>query len=398
MSEISATQKAGEILAKLPDKESRNDAWELLQQWNKKEVEEPLAIDELNKIFLSIAERQDTKRNYDTLELKPFTLKELYDMKFPPIKWLAKDLFPVGMMGAITGESNCYKSFITLALAQAIATNTPFLGHFEVEQPGKVLIVDEENNRRIIEKRFKDMGIEAHENIIFLSRCGIQLDRSNHLESLKSVIEEINPVLVVFDSLVRFHSKDENSASEMRQVMKALGSLTNEQRSVIFIHHHKKEQSGTRNSGSNSVRGSTDIFNALDCHIGIKKNTDTLTFQQHKLRVQKELAPFNVTMNSGILTDDIEFVYGGEDTTRKDLLEETKKEMKTMLYQAAGEEMSRKDLVSGAGVPGKIGTEALKELTEKDEISFRVGAHGMHLYTLGQQPEEPTLDEEEVPY
>lgn len=395
---VQATQKAGEILARLPDKSSRNYAWELLQQWNANEVEEPLALDELNKVFLSIAERQDKNEQPDSLELKPFTLKQLYDMKFPPIQWLAKDLIPVGMMGAITGESNCYKSFLTLALAQAIATGEPFLGKFEIERPGKVLIVDEENSRRIIEKRFKDMGVEGHENIVFLSRCGVQLDRSDHLESLKRVIDDINPALVVLDSLVRFHGKDENSASEMKNVMEAMRKLTTEERSVVFIHHHKKEQAGGRSSGSNSVRGSTDIFNALDCHLGIKRSENSLMISQHKLRVQQELPPFNVTINSDILSDGIEFTYGGVDTSRSDLLEETKKEMKTLLHQAAGEEMSRKDLVSGAGVSGKIGTEALKELTDKDEISFRVGAHGMHLYILGQQPEEPTLDEEEVPY
>jgi hypothetical protein len=392
---VAATKKVGQILSELPEPKDYVKAWELLKVWNNTEVTEPLPETELQKVFSSIAAREESKSNHEQLILKPFTLKELYDEEFPPIEWLAEDLLPIGMMGAITGESNAFKSFLTLALAQAIATGTPFLNHFAVKQ-GKVLIVDEENNRRIIEKRFKDMGIEAHENIIFISQAGVQINIGTHLESLKRAVDEINPVLVVLDSLVRFHGKDENSASEMRLVMKAIGSLVSEQRSIVFIHHHKKEQGGMRNSGVNSVRGSTDIFNALDCHLGIKRNTNTITVTQHKLRVQQELPAFNVSVD--ILGEHLKFLYGGEDTTRKDILEQAKVEIKTMLYQASGEEMTRKELIDGVGVSNKIGTEILKELVKAEVISFRTGAHGTHYYKLGVQPEEPNLDDEGTPY
>jgi hypothetical protein len=389
-----AAQKAGEILAKLPQLENRLQAWEQLKAWNIAEVAEPLSEAELQKVFNSIASREETKYADDQLVLKPFTLRDLYAEEFPPIEWLAQDLLPVGMLGAITGESNAYKSFLTLALAQSIATGTPFLNHFAVKQ-GKVLIVDEENNRRIIEKRFKDMGVEAHDNIVFLSQSGIKLDNKDHLQKLKMAVDEINPVLVVLDSLVRFHSRDENSASEMRHVMDAIKRLVSEKRSVVFIHHHKKEQGGGKSSGVNSVRGSTDIFNALDCHIGIKRNTNTVTVAQHKLRVQQELAPFNVSLD--ILGEHLKFVYGGEDTSRQDLLEATKTDMKVMLHEAAGEEMTRKELISGTNASNKIGTEALRVLVDNEEISYRVGPHGMHLYKLGTQPEE-VIVEDEIPY
>lgn len=396
---VTATKKAGEILANFPAPESREEAWTSLQQWNQTELAEPLPIEELQKVFNSIAGRHEVKQSANTLTLKPFTLKELYEQEFPPIKWLAKDLLPVGMMGAITGESNSYKSFLTLALAQSVATGTPFLGHFEIQKQGKVLIIDEENNRRIIEKRFKDMGVAAHENIIFLSQCGIQLDHTTHIQKLNQLVDEINPALVILDSLVRFHGKDENSASEMRQVMKAIGSLVAEERSVIFIHHHKKEGIG-KNSGSNSVRGSTDIFNALDCHIGIKRNTDSLTVKQHKLRVQQELPAFTVSVD--ILSGDhLKFVYGGIDTSRQELVEDVKEEIKTLLYQAAGEEVSRKELVEEIGASRVIIAEALKLLDEESEITLRKGTRGMHLYSIPTNPteEDGTPDDTEgIPY
>lgn len=390
---VQATKKAGEIIATLPSLSQRNEAWEQLQEWNQAKLAQPLEESELRKVFDSIATREDGRNAGSDIKLKPLTLQELYDLEFPPIKWLAKDLVPAGMMGAITGESNSYKSFMTLALAQAVATGTPYLGHYDVEQQGKVLIVDEENDLRLIEKRFKDMGVEPHENIIFLSRSGIRLDNEKHLQALQQVIEDINPVLVVLDSLVRFHSKDENSASEMSKVTRAIGTLTSQERSVVFIHHHKKEQAGSKNSGTNSVRGSTDIFASLDFHLGIKRNSDGLTVQQHKLRVQQELQPFNVDLVCGITNSDIAFKYAGVDTSRQDRLEEIMESMKTMLFEAAGEEIGRKDLIDGSAASNKQGAEALKKLVADEVISYRVGTNGRHLYTYGPQMEEPTLDE-----
>lgn len=393
---VLATKKAGEIIASLPNPSQRNEAWEQLQEWNQAKLVQPLENSELKKVFDSIATREDGRNAGSDIKLEPITLQELYDLEFPPIKWLAEGLVPAGMMGAITGESNSYKSFMTLALAQAVATGTSYLGHFAVEQQGKVLIVDEENDLRLIEKRFKDMGVEPHENIIFLSRPGIRLDNEKHLHALQQVIADINPVLVVLDSLVRFHSKDENSASEMSKVTRAIGTLTSPERSVVFIHHHKKEQAGSKNSGTNSVRGSTDIFASLDFHLGIKKNSDGLIMQQHKLRVQQELQPFNVELECGITNSDINFKYGGVDTSRQDRLEEIMESMKTMLFEAAGEEIGRKDLIEGSEASNKQGAEALKKLVADEVISYRVGAHGMHLYTYGPQMEEPTLDELEA--
>jgi hypothetical protein len=393
---VLATKKAGEILAKLPTKAQREEAWERLQEWNQLNLIQPLEDTELRKLFESIATREDKSSDGVDIKLEPLTLQQLYDLEFPPIKWLAKDLVPAGMMGAITGESNSYKSFVTLALAQSVATGTPYLGHFAVEQQGKVLIVDEENDLRLIEKRFRDMGVEPHENIIFLSRPGVRLDNYKHMEALLKVVEEINPVLVVLDSLVRFHSKDENSATEMSKVTRAIGTLTSQERSVVFIHHHKKEQAGSKNSGTNSVRGSTDIFASLDFHLGIKKNSDGLTVHQHKLRVQQELPAFNVGLECGITNSDIAFKYGGVDTSRQDQMEEIMESMKTMLFEAAGEEIGRKELIDGSEASNKQGAEALKKLLANEVISYRVGAHGAHFYTYGPQIEEPSLDELET--
>lgn len=63
--------------------------------------------------------------------------------------------------------------------------------------------------------------------------------------------------LIVFDSLVRFHAADENSASEMRNVMAHLRRLADVGATVLVLHHRSKTE-------ANKYRGSSDILAAVD--------------------------------------------------------------------------------------------------------------------------------------
>ncbi len=389
----SAAKVMGELINLHPHDHTL--VWSLLSDWNKTQVAEPLDEEELKSVFTSITKLNETERKEHTLALKPFTLEELYNEELPPIEWLVDGLIPLGVMGAITGESNSYKSFLTQAMAQAVATNTSFLEHFTVKA-GTVLIIDEENNRRIINKRFRDMGVSGHSNIYFLSQTGLMLDNRYHLDALKRLVDELNPNLVIFDSLVRFHNRDENSSSEMRHIMKSMQALVNESRTVIFIHHHKKAQGSMQSSGSAGVRGAGDIFNALDFHLSIKRNSQTLTVHQHKLRIQAEMKPFNVAVGT---SPHISFTYNGEDTSRQDAIEEIKHRIYGLLFDAAGEEISRPDIIKETGVSQKLVDEGLKQLTEKNLIEYRAGAHGKHMYRLLTSSEVVAEENnDEIPY
>ncbi len=408
-----AARQIGEILSRTASERWEQTAWQEAVTWNQIALTEPLSDEELRKVFNSIAKlrlAELKQRDSDEFVLNPFTLRDLYAEDFPPIEWVAKDLIPLGCLGAITGESNAYKSFMTLALAQSVATGTQYLGHFTTKI-GKVLIIDEENNRRIIEQRFRNMGIEAHDNIVFLSRTGLQIDREAHRTKLLRYVDELKPQLIIMDSMVRLHGRDENSATEMRQVMKALGSLVAPDRSVVFIHHHKKEQGFARKSGSGSLRGSTDIFNALDFHLAIERKTEQLVVRMLKLRVQPELAPFKVALE---LSDNngISFSYLGVDTSREETVQENMEKILDML-SGIDEEVSRADIKNTLSLGEHAMNTALKKLL-KDEIITRVKrSNGKDMFRLiddrpepddeveegtDEEMEEVTNNTEEVPY
>jgi RecA-family ATPase len=83
---------------------------------------------------------------------KPRNLFELVENIKPP-QWLVEDILTQGACGFIAGEPKSYKSFCSLDLAISVATGVPFLDHFRVLDPGKVLWVQEEDPLPLVKKR-----------------------------------------------------------------------------------------------------------------------------------------------------------------------------------------------------------------------------------------------------
>ena len=392
-----AARFIGTVLSILPAGLWDVAGWGGLKEWNAKQTEMPLDERELRSVFESIRNRESSTKNIETSDrktLEPFTLAKLFAEEFPPVMWLAQDLIPLGGVTAITGDSNTFKSFLTIALAVSGSQGQPFLEHFSTHK-GKVLIVDEENHRRFIRKRFEEIGMAATEDILFLSQTGIKLDNENYAQSLKEVLDKERPTLVVLDSLVRFHSKEENSATEMAKVMNEIKKLVADDRAIVVVHHHKKEQGFQRKGGAQSVRGSSDIFASLDCHISVERKEDSLVLSQNKLRVQPQLEPFKVSLVMGE-NNAISFVYDGTDTTRQDKILEVVEEIKTILTASAEPlpEKTIRDEITNASK--NVFAEALKVALASGDVEASRRAHGAYYYKLATTGSDEFYEEAEI--
>lgn len=60
-------------------------------------------------------------------------------------KFLVEGLITAGSCGFIAGEPKSFKSWVAMDLAFSVAEGTPFLGHFDVREPGAVLYIQEED-------------------------------------------------------------------------------------------------------------------------------------------------------------------------------------------------------------------------------------------------------------
>ena len=192
------------------------------------------------------------------------------DLNIPPpeYEWLVKGLICQGDTTLIVGEPNVGKSWISLSLAVAMADNrTTWLGH-EVDNHGKVLYIDEENPHDVVYHRLHQLGATGFDNLRYLHRQGIRLDRN--FDKLLDEAVAFEPKMIVLDSLTRFHTKDENNAGEMAGLFNdSINVLCRETGAAVIILHHTNKSDST--SSYVRTRGSSDIGAAVDCGIEARK-------------------------------------------------------------------------------------------------------------------------------
>lgn len=315
----------------------------------------------------------------------PFTLADLYNEKLPEIQWVVKDLIPLGGITAFTGESNSFKSFLTLALAASVVNGEPYLGHFPTTQ-GRVLIVDEENNRSIIRNRFEALGVVPSLDVLFISQEGFRADIETSVETLRLIIEKEKPVLIILDSLIDIHQQEENDAPKMTAIFRALRKeILTDDSAIIVIHHHRKEQIGQGSRPGQSMRGSSGIYAALDAHISVRRKDSgsrEMTVSQEKLRLQEQMKPFKVSLVLADTDGHIAFAYQGEDTSKDDALMKIENAVLDVIFKAEGP-MTIKQFTEATGESENAVRAATKGLIARGLVAV-VGrvARGAQLFAL----------------
>jgi hypothetical protein len=170
------------------------------------------------------------------------------------IEWLVPGLLPRAGVVLLAGEAGCYKSWLAMSLARALATGSSFLNRNCME--AKILYLDRENPASVWSERTRVLGITPSDNLRVWGGWISQQPPAIGDLLLRRVAVERKPMIVV-DSFVRFHNADENSASEMACVMASLRDLANAGASVLVLHHRAKSE-------TSKFRGSTDIQAGVD--------------------------------------------------------------------------------------------------------------------------------------
>lgn len=206
--------------------------------------------------------------------------------------WLIDDLLPSGAATMLSGDSGIGKSYLVLYLASCIVSGNMAFDQFKSKK-GKVLLVDEENIKRWLHERFAALSIDSDDFMLY-NYQGLKIDKKQDIEKIIRTAISRNVALVIFDSLVRFHDLDENTADQMKGILEAIKPLLIKGIAVLFIHH-----SGKSNEGKESTyRGSSEIKAGVDCQLFIKQvgGKGTLLLQCKKLRFAPEFEPLAIKM------------------------------------------------------------------------------------------------------
>lgn len=167
-----------------------------------------------------------------------------------------------GTVGSIVAPGGLGKSFLALEIAAATAGG-PDLAGIRPPKTGDVLYLPAEDPVAALGQRLHAIGQHCSEE---------QLEALESRLTLAPLMGEVADVfdagwcnditeaaygkrLVILDTIRRFHSKEENSSSEMAQLLGVLESICKKTgASILFVHHVGKGGDG---SSQSAARGSS---------------------------------------------------------------------------------------------------------------------------------------------
>jgi hypothetical protein len=201
----------------------------------------------------------------------------------PETDWLVQNLIAKHDVTMFIGEPQVGKSWLTMALAVAVANNgDSYLGR-AVNHHGRVLYIDEENPEDVVRQRLKKLGLSngAHDNLRYIHQQSVRLDR--HPERLIDEAADYSPDLILLDSLTRLHSGDENNAGFIAGLFNdGINPLVRETGAALVILHHVNKSDGT--SAFGRARGSSDIVGSIDAGFDVSKVGHHLHIKPFKSR------------------------------------------------------------------------------------------------------------------
>lgn len=251
-----------------------------------------------------------------------FEVESLVDLKnedLPQQAWLIDKIVPAEGFSMLAGAEATGKSFLTLSIAQTIATqeldevyqgaeefapNNKWLGEFTVSKNVPVLFIDKENGRRRLQDRMRGLGMSG-ENIYrvkYPERFSLSNskgdDASDFALHLSKLVKIRKIGLIIVDSFVDVMEGNENVSSDVQTFLDQFRFLFPEV--AILIIHHEGKQGGTyTKNNSDLVRGSTNIMAQVSTAFRtsvVKDVKNEYKIEQTKARDSEKMDSFIVRM------------------------------------------------------------------------------------------------------
>jgi hypothetical protein len=196
--------------------------------------------------------------------------------------WLVSSLWARAAVGILGGAPKCCKSWLALDLAVSIASRTPCLGRFAVEDPGPVMLYMAEDSAAVVKARLQ--GLCDHRGIRLeglpidvITAPSLRIDRRRDQERLVTTVKRAAPRLLVLDPFVRLHRVDENDAGQVSSVLGYLRTLQRDLDVAVLVVHHARKNGGAGAQAGQSLRGSGDLHAWGDSNLYLRRHQGNLT-------------------------------------------------------------------------------------------------------------------------
>lgn len=215
-----------------------------------------------------------------------------------PETWLVRGLLPTGGSLLLYGDPKVGKSFAALQLATSLVSQQSWLGldcpasvpvvYVQLDTPRSLWAERVASLRRLLptdQVHFADLET--------LDRYPFDILQPENESLLRGALAEINPAVVIIDTLRECHSGDENDSTEMQRVIAHLAAAVKPAAMVLVSHSRKPNPEFTDsvvvgNRGSNYVTGRMDAI----CHLSDGRLTITgRALEETKIHLEKVEIP-----------------------------------------------------------------------------------------------------------
>jgi hypothetical protein len=176
----------------------------------------------------------------------PKLLEDLLAEPRKPTNWLIEPLIPTKGIVLLYGKSSIGKSPLTWKLSQVVSEGGDFFG-FPVRQTGRVLYIDVDTPKEAVIPRLELLIPKpkqvywAFDNPIDIVSPSIKL-----LEAFKRMAGEIDPTLVVWNTLRKLHFLDDKDSAAPSRVYAAMMRYFPD--ATHFVSHHDKKSTITKDT------------------------------------------------------------------------------------------------------------------------------------------------------
>jgi len=180
----------------------------------------------------------------------------------PGGQWLVRDVWGQQAVGFCGGQPKCAKSWLGLDIAVSVASGTPCLDRFAVDDKGNALVYLAEDALPRVRERIS--ALCAHRSLDLdaldlhvITAPAVRLDLQADQQRLDATLARLRPKLLLLDPLVRLHRLDEDSSADISALLGFLREMQRRHAVAILIVHHMGKR--VRAQLGQALRGSSDL-------------------------------------------------------------------------------------------------------------------------------------------
>lgn len=304
---------------------------------------------------------------------------DLYQNPLPEIEYHVEQLIQKSGLNYIVGLPESFKTSFSLLIAIHGAIGKDVLC-YKIPKPFTTLFIDEENG--LVGTKFKLKQLLKGSNInindikgkIYFSSIEHFKIEPTCIATLKILIKQYKPDLIVIDNITRTIIGDENYAKDVSSIQSLLKPLEEEFGIAFLIIHHKRKGNG---GDMESARGSIDFGGQCDIMNVLEKVDDTkYKLSQGKRKYALRIEPINFTVIGD--KERIAVVYAGtKDENIDRLIDKIAEKILTMITKEPAKKHKVSEILKELHEVYEFGStysyKALRKLKEHSVIQWEHG-------------------------